>query len=118
MYQQLKRRLLKRPLRVSKNKLPTEVIDYWPEVLKDVEIKAVPIKYIAGVHVTFKDGKSWDIDLEKHKVESKGETLLEETLNSFFDEYNDMIKTVEFKLDTPTLVNDVKARTKTFMKRS
>ena len=29
-----------------------------------------------------------------------------------------MIKTVEFKLDTPTLVNDVQARTKTFMKRS
>ena len=36
----------------------------------------------------------------------------------FFNEFNDVIKTVEFKLDTPSLVNDVKSHTKTFMKRS
>jgi len=102
---------------VSKNKLPAEVIDYWPEVLKDVEIKAVPVKYIASVHVTFQDGKSWDIDVDKNKTE-ESEISLEDTLNSFFKEYNDIIKTVEFKLDTPTLVNDVKSHTKTFMKRS
>ncbi len=102
---------------MSKNKLPAEVIDYWPEVLKDVEIKAVPVKYIASVHVTFQDGKSWDIDVDKNKTE-ESEISLEDTLNSFFKEYNDIIKTVEFKLDTPTLVNDVKSHTKTFMKRS
>ena len=102
---------------MSKNKLPAEVIDYWPEVLKDVEIKAVPVKYIASVHVTFQDGKSWDIDVDKNKTE-ESEISLEDTLNSFFKEYNDIIKFVEFKLDTPNLVNDVKARTKTFMKRS
>ena len=37
---------------MSNNKLPPEVVDYWPEVFKDVEIKAIPIKYVAGVHVT------------------------------------------------------------------
>tara|TARA_E500000331_G_scaffold354787_1_gene408685 strand:- start:101 stop:409 length:309 start_codon:yes stop_codon:yes gene_type:complete len=102
---------------VSKNKLPAEVIDYWPEVLKDVEIKAVPLKYISGVHVTFVDGKIWDIDLDKDKSQ-ESEMSLEDTLNSFFKEYNDEIQSVEFKLDTPTLVNDVKSQTKTFMKRS
>ena len=39
---------------------------------------------------------------------------LEEALK----EYNEEIQSVEFKLDTPTLVNDVKSQTKTFMKRS
>lgn len=101
---------------MAKNRLPPEVIDYWPEVLKDVELKAVPVRYVTGVHVTFTDGKTWDIDVEKENITS--ELSLEETLNSFFKEYNDIIKFVEFKLDTPNLVNDVKARTKTFMKRS
>ena len=103
---------------MSNNKLPPEVVDYWPEVFKDVEIKAIPIKYVAGVHVTFNDGKSWDIDIDKEKSPDANSPSLEETLNVFFDEYNDLIKYVEFKLDTPNLVNDVKARTKTFMKRS
>ncbi len=97
------------------NRLPDEVVNYWPEVFKDVEIKAVPVKYILGVHVTFTDGKSWDIDIDKEK---SNEDSLEDTLNTFFQEYNEQIEQIEFKLDTPNLVNDVKARTKTFMKRS
>ena len=98
------------------NRLPAEVIDYWPEVFKDVEIKSVPVKYILGVHVTFPDGKSWDIDIDKEKAAD--ENSLEDTLNTFFQEYNELIERIEFKLDTPNIVNDVKAKTKTFMKRS
>lgn len=104
---------------MSKNKLPTEVIDYWPEIFEHIEIKAVPVKYISRVEVVFTDGKQWRIDLAEDKKSGKLNDLsLEETLNAFFDEYNDVIKTVEFKLDTPSLVNDVKSHTKTFMKRS
>jgi|TARA_B110000858_G_C17381487_1_gene283978 hypothetical protein len=101
---------------VPNNRLPAEVIDYWPEVFKDVEIKSVPVKYILGVHVTFTDGKSWDIDIDKEKAAD--ENSLEDTLNTFFQEYNELIERIEFKLDTPNIVNDVKAKTKTFMKRS
>ena len=101
---------------MPKNRLPDNVIDYWPEVLKDVEIKAVPVKYIASVHVTFNDGKSWNIDIDQEKM--LGDDSLEKTLDDFFKEYNELIQSVEFQLDTPTLVNDVKSQTKTFMKRS
>ena len=104
---------------MSKNKLPTEVVDYWPEVFVHIEIKAVPIKYISKVQVVFKDGKEWQIDLDEDKKKKESAEIdLEETLNLFFNEFNDVIKTVEFKLDTPSLVNDVKSHTKTFMKRS
>jgi|TARA_B110000240_G_C13202119_1_gene326637 hypothetical protein len=102
---------------MSKNRLPLEVIDYWPEIFEDIEIKAVPVKYISGVKVSFTDGKTWEIDLDKDQGE-ESDLSLEETLNTFFKEYNNMIKSVQFKLDTPTLVNDVKTKTKTFMKRS
>lgn len=103
---------------MSKNKLPIEVINYWPEIFEDIEFKAIPVKYISGVQVSFKDGKVWDIDVDKEKTTMIGESSLEQTLNSFFDEYNDVISKVEFKLDTPSLVNDVKTQTKTFMKKS
>ena len=104
---------------MSKNKLPTEVVDYWPEVFEHIEIKAVPIKYISKVQVVFKDGKEWQIDLDEDKKKKESAEIdLEETQNLFFNEFNDVIKTVEFKLDTPSLVNDVKSHTKTFMKRS
>ena len=43
---------------MSKNKLPAEVVDYWPEVFENIEIKAVPVKYISKVEVVFKDGKA------------------------------------------------------------
>ena len=65
---------------------------------------------------TFKDGKEWDISIDEEKKAS--EHALEDTINTFFKEYNDVITKVEFKLDTPNLVNDVKSQTKTFMKRS
>ena len=104
---------------MSKNKLPAEVVDYWPEVFEHIEIKAVPVKYISKVQVVFKDGKERQIDLDEDKKKKESaEINLEETLNLFFNEFNDVIKTVEFKLDTPSLVNDVKSHTKTFMKRS
>jgi|TARA_X000001036_G_scaffold286125_1_gene265808 hypothetical protein len=101
---------------VSKSKLPADVIDYWPEVFEHIEIKAVPVKYISSVHVTFQDGKEWDIEFDESKKSS--DKYLEKTINTFFKEYNDVISKVEFKLDTPNLVNDVKSQTKTFMKRS
>jgi len=99
----------------NKNRLPPEVIDHWPEVLKDVEIKAVPVKYISGIHVSFNDGKTWEIDIDTDYADDDS---LENTLNSFFEEYNDVIEAIEFRIDTTSLVSDVKARTKTFMKRS
>lgn len=101
---------------MSKSKLPADVIDYWPEVFEHIEIKAVPLKYISSVHVTFNDGKEWNIDFDESKKTS--DKNLEDTINVFFKEYNDVISRVEFKLDTPNLVNDVKSQTKTFMKRS
>ena len=40
-----------------KKSLPKDVVEHWPEVLKDVDIKVVPVKYLHAVRVYFKDGK-------------------------------------------------------------
>ena len=104
---------------MPKNKLPPEVVSQWPEIFKDVEISAVPIEYIHSVHVYFKDGKVWQIDMDKQSHIGAEDDInrVEESLESFLAEYNDQISHVDFRLNTSKVVQDVKSRTKSFMKR-
>lgn len=100
------------------DKLPPSIVEQWPEVLKDIEIKAVPAEYLKAVNVTFADGKVWIIDVDAGFTDNDDvEIPIEDALEDFFEEYNDTITQVEFQLDAPTLISDIKSRTKTFMKK-
>jgi hypothetical protein len=103
---------------VSKNNLPPEVISHWPEIFKDVEIKAVPIEYIHTIHVYFHDGKIWQIDMDEQKAKDANDLNgIENSLETFLEQYNDEISHVDFRLNTTKVVQDVKSRTKSFMKK-
>ncbi len=94
-------------------KLPQEVINHWPEVFEDVDIDVVPLEYLESVRVEFKDGKIWDIDIntQKNKVED-----LEKSLDDLFDQYQDHIKNVDFRLNTKRVKQDITTRTRKFLK--
>jgi thymidylate kinase len=96
-----------------RKKLPKEVISHWPEVFDDVEIDVVPLEYLDSVRVQFADGKIWDIDIntQKNKVED-----LEKSLDELFEQYQDHIKTVDFRLNTEKVKRDITTRTKKFLK--
>lgn len=99
---------------MSENKkLPSEVIDHWPEILKDINIEVLPLEYLDSVLISFSDGKIWDIDLTKnpHGVN------MEEALESLMLEYEDAIVNVDFRLNTQRLKNDISQRTKRFLKK-
>jgi hypothetical protein len=98
------------------NRLPPDVVKHWPEVFNDVEIQTIPIEYLVSVRVEFDDGKIWDIELDKKKQDATREEL-EESLSTFFEEYSDSITNIDFRLDTKKVINDVKARTRLFMKK-
>jgi hypothetical protein len=103
---------------VPKNKLPPEVISQWPEIFNDVEIKAVPIEYIHSIHVHFHDGKMWQIDIDKQQSSNKDAVnQIESSLETFLEQYDEEISHVDFRLNTSTVVADVKKRTKSFMKK-
>ena len=103
---------------MPKNKLPPEVIKHWPEIFGDVEIKAVPIEYIHNIHVHFHDGKIWEIDLDQQSSVGDGDVnIIEISLETFLEQYNDEISHVDFRLNTSKVVADVKKRTKSFMKK-
>lgn len=96
--------------------LPPEVIDHWPEVFEDIDIQVIPLAYLHSVRVYFEDGKVWDVDIAKSK-EKSSEDQLEETLEQLFEEYDDYIVNVDFRLDTDRLKKDIQARTAYFMKK-
>lgn len=96
-----------------KKQLPKEVIDHWPEVFKDVHIDVVPIEYLNSVRVEFVDGKIWDIDINTEKKPVKD---LEKSLDDLFEQYQNVIKNVDFRLDTDKVKADITKRTKKFLK--
>lgn len=97
------------------DKLPQEIIDHWPEVFQDIEIKAIPIEYIRTAIVYFDNGDVWEIDIQGDFIENHN--TAEEALELFFEEYDDSIVKVDFKIDSEKVIKDVKTRTKTFMKK-
>lgn len=97
------------------DKLPDSVVEHWPEIFEDIEIKAVPVEYLKFVVIHFIDGETWEIDVREQTSES-GVTA-EEMLEEFFDNYDDSISSVEFQIDTMKIKKDVQSRTKSFMKK-
>lgn len=97
------------------NKLPSDVIAHWPEVFKDVEVKAIPLEYLESINVTFSDGKIWVIDLNdprKNTVDNLGEVI-----NELLDEYDDNIENIDFRVDVIKIKEDITRRTHVFMKK-
>jgi len=98
------------------NQLPPEIIDHWPEVFEDLDVKVVPLEYLSSVRVFFEDGKVWDIDIQKSKKTNSADEL-EDTLEELFESYDDVIVNVDFRLDTERLKRDITKRTRLFMKK-
>jgi hypothetical protein len=100
----------------SDTQLPPEVVGHWPEVFEDLDVKVVPLEYLHSVRVFFEDGKVWDIDVQKSKRSSSSDQL-ENTLETLFQEYEDVIINVDFRLDTARLKRDIQRRTSVFLKK-
>lgn len=101
---------------MPKNKLPDEVIASWPEILNDVDVQVVPLEYLDSIRVTFTDGKVWDIDVAKSL--KKGPNIdIETALEDIFEEYEDSIDNVDFRLDTQRVKEDIQKRTAHFLKK-
>lgn len=102
------------------DRLPPDVIDHWPEVFRDIEIKAVPLEYITLITINFEDGQIWEIDLNDEKFNNPDMDLseaVEEVLEAFFEEYDEYITNVDFRLNTKKIVRDISKRVKQFMKK-
>jgi hypothetical protein len=101
---------------VTKGKVfPKNIIDKWPEVFGEVELKVIPLKYLHAVHITFKDKKVWEIDIKKSARANWDD--FESHLKELLANYEEHIENIDFQLDTEQIKKDITKITNKFLKR-
>lgn len=88
----------------------------WEDILEEIELTYLPIEYLKNIIVTFEDGTTWDIDVSASKKEQTMEDV-EESLDQLFEEYDDTIETVDFRLDLEKVKRDLSKRVNRFLKK-
>ena len=98
------------------SKLPQDVIDHWPEILKDVDVSVVPLEYLHSMRIIFTDGKVWEVDIQK-SLQSPSSKKIEDEIEALIQEYNDVIDNIDFRLNVEKVKHDITKRTKFFLKK-
>tara|TARA_Y100000589_G_scaffold302440_1_gene314025 strand:+ start:167 stop:487 length:321 start_codon:yes stop_codon:yes gene_type:complete len=101
----------------KKDKLSKGLQNTWPEVFKDINVDVIPIEYLTSIRVIFKDNKIWEIDMQSSRNKLGDDKVLEDVLQELFNEYENSIANLDFRLDTERLKNDIQKRTRVFMKK-
>ena len=98
-----------------KKTLNQTIVDQWPEIFGDVSLNAIPVPYLHSVLITFKDGRQWNVILNPEDQKSElGE--IPKNLTELFENYNQQIQNVDFRLDVERIKKDIMKSTKRFLK--
>lgn len=100
---------------MKKQSLPKDIVDQWPEIFNEIDVKAVPLEYLDSMRIIFKDGKIWLFRLKnKSKITETDE--FKENLETLIDTYRENIEHIDFRLDVEKVKKDVVKKTNSFMK--
>lgn len=99
------------------NKFDKSTTNNWNSILEEIEIKAIPIEYINEIKVDLADGRTISIDVLQEKINEENLDVIDESLQEFFEYYDEIIDNIDFKIDTEKLKKDISARTRTFLKK-
>jgi len=100
---------------VKKQSLPKDIVDQWPEIFNEIDVKAVPLEYLDSMRIIFKDGKIWLFRLKnKSKITETDE--FKENLETLIDTYRENIEHIDFRLDVDKVKKDIVKKTNSFMK--
>lgn len=92
-------------------KPPEHLIEQWPEIFTDLEIKTMPVAYINHVRLDFSDGSVWEIDINSQLLSEDPEIISKKLLDTLED-YQEIIVKMDFNMDIERLISDVKSETK------
>ncbi len=96
--------------------LPRDVVERWPEIFGEVKLNVLPLVYLHAILVNFKDGKTWEIKIQKGSKAPKWEDI-EKQIQELISNYEDSIDNIDFKLDSDRVKRDVKKSTDKFLKK-
>ena len=102
---------------MPKKKISTDIVDQWPGILDEVDIKVVPIQYMKTVEINFTDGTTWSMEIDPKEDEHEAAFELEESLAELLDEYEDSIEGINFVVDIPKVKKDITKLTRIFLKK-
>lgn len=100
---------------MKKRPLPKEVIDNWPEIFGDIDVKAIPLEYLYSMNILFKDGKRWELNIASH-VKNHDISGLDSQLKEFIGTYEDSIEHIDLRLDVNRVKKDITKKTRSFLK--
>ena len=89
---------------------PRHLVKEWPEVFEDLYMNTMPVAYLNLVHLEFKDGRVWEIDVHTELEKQKPEDIADILLNTL-QEYKNEITKIDFKVDVERLKKDIKNST-------
>jgi hypothetical protein len=89
---------------------PRHLVKEWPEVFEDLYMNTMPVAYLDIVHLEFKDGRVWEIDVKNELTKQTADGIADILLNTL-QEYKDEIKKIDFKVDVIRLKNDIASET-------
>jgi hypothetical protein len=85
---------------------PRHLVKEWPEVFEDLYMNTMPVAYLDLVHLEFKDGRVWEIDVHTELEKQKPEDIADILLNTL-QEYKNEITKIDFKVDVERLKKDI-----------
>jgi cyanate lyase len=73
-------------------------------------MNTMPVAYLDLVHLEFKDGRVWEIDVHTELEKQKPEDIADILLNTL-QEYKNEITKIDFKVDVERLKKDISSET-------
>lgn len=87
----------------------------WEEIFDNLEMTFVPIEYVNRIIVKFDNNVTWDINVDDSRKKQPIEQI-EESLDQLFEEYEDQIIAVDYRLDLERVKKDLSRRVFRFLK--
>lgn len=94
-------------------KPPNHLVKEWPEVFEDLYMNTMPVAYLEVIRLEFKNGRIWEINIKEQLSESHSQLIADKLVDTF-QEYQEEISKIDFKIDVEKLKKDVEKETKKF----
>lgn len=90
---------------------PLDLVKEWPEVFEDMYMNTMPVAYLKGLRLEFKNGRLWELDVQDQISEHSNDVIAQKLLE-IFEEYKEDIAKISFTIDVIKLKEDIKNQTK------
>lgn len=87
-------------------KPPRHLVKEWPEVFEDLYMNTMPVAYLEHVHLQFRNGRIWQIDIREQLTDDDADAVADKLLE-MLQEYKEDIQKIDFKIDIDRLKKDI-----------